>query len=116
LRKDKPQIPIYAADYVYELCNTGGFIDFLHKEMFIPTKSAFIKAMKKDHITTWPGLKEDSINNYLKMAPATVMDQVNKKYRASVQPAKKCRSHLTCKTKHSPPLSQERKHIGFTQW
>jgi hypothetical protein len=47
--------------------------------MFSPTKSAFIKAVKQGHLTTWLGLKEDAINKNLKMIPATAMGRMNQK-------------------------------------
>jgi hypothetical protein len=54
---------------MYELRNTGELVNFLHKEMFSRTKSAFIKTVKQGHLTTWPGLMEDTINKHLKMTP-----------------------------------------------
>jgi hypothetical protein len=79
LHKDKPQLPIASANNVYELHNTGALVNYLHKSLFIPTKSAFIKAVKQGHITTWPGLTEDVINNHLKMTPVTTMGHLNHK-------------------------------------
>jgi hypothetical protein len=38
LRKDKPQIPIAAANNMYELRNTGALVNYLQNAMFIPTK------------------------------------------------------------------------------
>jgi hypothetical protein len=79
LRKDKPQIPIAAANNVYELRNTGELVNYFHMAMFSPTKSALIKTVKQGHLTTWSGLMEDAINKHLKMTPATAMGHMNQK-------------------------------------
>jgi hypothetical protein len=73
LRKEIPHNPISAPNNVYELCNTGALVNYLHKAMFSPTKAALIKAIKKGHLTTWPGLTEDAINKHLKLTPATAI-------------------------------------------
>jgi hypothetical protein len=69
LRKEIPHNPIAAANNVYELHNTGALANYL----------AFIKAVKQGHLTTWPGLTEDSINKHLKLTPATAMGHMNQK-------------------------------------
>jgi hypothetical protein len=56
LREDKTQIPIVAANNMYELRNTGALVNYFHKEMFSPTKSALIKDVKQGHLVTWLGL------------------------------------------------------------
>jgi hypothetical protein len=64
---------------VYELCNTGALVKYLHKAMFSPTKSALLQAVKNGHIITWPGLTEQAINKHLKMTPATAMGHMNQR-------------------------------------
>jgi hypothetical protein len=46
---------IHAVNNVYSLRNTGALVNYLHKAMFICTKSAPIHAVKKGHLATWPG-------------------------------------------------------------
>jgi hypothetical protein len=77
LRTDKPQPNIPAANNVYELRNTGALVNYLHKSMFIPTKSSLLKAVKKGHLITWPRLTEQAINKHLKMTPATAMGHIH---------------------------------------
>jgi hypothetical protein len=79
LRKYIPHNPIASTNNVYKLRNTGALVNYLHKAMFSPTKSALIKAVKQSHLTTWPGLTEDAINKHLKLTPATVMGCMNQK-------------------------------------
>jgi hypothetical protein len=75
----KPQNQISAAINIYCLRNTGALVNYLHKAMFSCTKSALIRAVKKGHLATWPGLTEDDINKYLKLTPATTMGHMNQK-------------------------------------
>jgi hypothetical protein len=79
VRKDEPQTQIVASNNVYELRNIGALVNYLHKAMFSPTKAAFIIAVKQGHLTTWPVLTEDVINNHMKMTPATAMGHMNQK-------------------------------------
>jgi hypothetical protein len=62
---------------VYELRNTGALVNYLHNACVSPTKSAFLKAVKKGNFLTWPGLMEEAINKHLKMMPATAMRHMN---------------------------------------
>jgi hypothetical protein len=50
----KPQLAV--ANNIYELRNTGSLVNYLHKAMFSPTKSAFLQEVKNGHFVTWPGL------------------------------------------------------------
>jgi hypothetical protein len=56
LRKEHQQPKQEVANKVYELRNTRALIDYLHKAMFSPTKSALLQAVKNGHLITWPGL------------------------------------------------------------
>jgi hypothetical protein len=69
LRHEKPQHTISVANNVYELRNTGAFVNYLHKAMFSPTKYALLQAVNNGHLTTWSGLTEQEINKHLKMTP-----------------------------------------------
>jgi hypothetical protein len=60
------------ANNIYELCNTGALVNYLHKVMFIPTKYVLLQAVKKGHLTTWHGLTEQAINKHFKMARLSV--------------------------------------------
>jgi hypothetical protein len=56
LRTDNQQLQQSVANNVYELHNTGALFHYLHKALFIPTKSALLQAVKNGHLVTWPGL------------------------------------------------------------
>jgi hypothetical protein len=79
LRHENPQQTIYVANNVYELRNTGAYVNCLHKAMFSPTQYALLQAVKKGHIITWPGLTEQAINKHLKMKPATGMGHMHQR-------------------------------------
>jgi hypothetical protein len=74
---ENPQHTIYVANNVYELRKTGELVNYLHKAMFIPTKSDLMQAVKNGHLITWPGLTEQATNKHLKMTPATAMGHMN---------------------------------------
>jgi hypothetical protein len=79
LRKEQQQPQQDVSNNVYELRNTGSFVNYLHKAMFSPTKSAFLQAVKNRHMVTWPGLTEKAINKHLKLTPATTMGHMNQR-------------------------------------
>jgi deoxyxylulose-5-phosphate synthase len=65
LLKEHQQHPHEVSNKVYELRNTGALVDYLHKAMFSPIKSALLQAVKNSHLITWPGLTEQTINKHL---------------------------------------------------
>jgi hypothetical protein len=67
------------ANNVYALRNTGALVHYLHKALFILTKSAMLQEVKDGHLITWPGLTEDAINKHLKVTPATAMGHMNQR-------------------------------------
>jgi hypothetical protein len=81
LKQTHNHIPDPISNNVYELCNTGALVHYLHKALFSPTKSAMLQAVKDGHLITWPGLTEDSINKHLKLTPATAMGHINQRHQ-----------------------------------
>jgi hypothetical protein len=79
LRKEHQQPQQAVANNVYELRNTGALVNYLHKSMFSPTKSALLQAVKNGHMVTCPGLTEKVINKHLKLTPATTMGHMNQR-------------------------------------
>jgi hypothetical protein len=67
----EPPYQPHTVNNVYALCNSGALVNYLHKAMFSCTKSALVHAIKKGHLTTWPGLVVESVNKHLKLTPAT---------------------------------------------
>jgi hypothetical protein len=81
LKKTNNHIPEPIANNAYELHNTSALVNYCHKALFSPTKSAMLQAVKDGHLITWPGLSEDSINKHLKLTPATAMDHMNQRHQ-----------------------------------
>jgi hypothetical protein len=79
LHREHQQHPHEVANNIYELRNTGALVNYLHKAMFSPTKSALLQAVKSGHIITWPGLTEQAVNKHLKLTPATTMGHMNQR-------------------------------------
>jgi hypothetical protein len=79
LRKERQQTQQAVANKVYELRNTGALVNYLHKAMFSPTKSALLQEFKNGHLVTWPALTEKAINKHLKLTPATNMGHMNQR-------------------------------------
>jgi hypothetical protein len=79
LKQTNKHIPDPIANNVYELGNTGALVHYLHTDLFSPTKSAMLQAVKDRHLITWPGLTEDAIHKHLKLTPATAMGHMNQR-------------------------------------
>jgi hypothetical protein len=79
LRKDYQQLQQSVVNNIYELRNTGALVNYLHKALFSPTKSALLQAVKNGHLLIWPGLTEEAIHKNLKLAPATAMGHTNQR-------------------------------------
>jgi hypothetical protein len=61
LRRKHQQHPHKVANNVYELRNTGALVNYLHKAMLSPTKSALLQAVKNGHLITCTGSTEQAI-------------------------------------------------------
>jgi hypothetical protein len=81
LRKENQQPQQLVANKVYELSNTGSLVNYLHKALFSPTKSALLQAVKNGHLIMWPGLMEKEINKHLKLTPATAMGHMHQRHQ-----------------------------------
>jgi hypothetical protein len=79
LRKGHQQPQQEVANKCYDLRTTGLLVNYLHKYMFSPTKSALLQAVKNGHFITWPRLTEQAINKHLKLTPVTTMGHMNQR-------------------------------------
>jgi hypothetical protein len=65
-------------------------MSFLHGAMYSPTPTTFIKAIKKNFLTTWPGLTAANVRQHLPKSLATAkghLDQTRKNIKSTrVQP------------------------------
>jgi hypothetical protein len=81
LKQTNNHIPEPIANNMYELRSTGALFHYLHKALFIPTKSAMLQAVKYGHLITWSGLTEEAINKHLKLTPATAMGHMKQQQK-----------------------------------
>jgi hypothetical protein len=79
LHREHHQHPHEVANNVYELRNTGALVNYLHKDMFSPTKYALLEAFKNGHLITWPNSTEQAINKHLKLTPVTSMGHMKQR-------------------------------------
>jgi hypothetical protein len=75
----QPPSQPHTVNNVYALRNSGALVNYLHKSIFSCTKSALVHAIKKGHLTTWPGLTVEAVNKHLKLTPATAMGHMNQR-------------------------------------
>jgi hypothetical protein len=65
---------------------TAGQLVFLHAALFSPVPSTLLHAIKRGHLTTWPGLTINNVNRFLHKSIATVkghLDQTRKNKRST---------------------------------
>ena len=62
-------------------------VTYLHAACFSPVKSTFLRAIKNNHFTTWPGLTEDIINKSLEPSLASAQGHLNQE-RQNLQSTK----------------------------
>jgi hypothetical protein len=105
-----PPNQISAAKNIYDLFNTGSLVNYMHKTVFSCIKSTFIHAVKKDHLSTWPGLTEDIMNKYLKITPATEMGHMNQK-RQNIRSTNKKANSESEDEDITPQGSGEKTHL-----
>jgi hypothetical protein len=79
LHREHQQHSPEVANNVYELHNKGSLVNYLHKAMFSPTKSALLRAVKNGHLITWPGLTDQAINKHFKLTPVAAMGHMNQR-------------------------------------
>jgi hypothetical protein len=99
MRHKNPQHTMFVANNIYELRNTGSLVNYLHKDVFSPTKYILLQAVKNGHLITWPGLTEHAINKHLKITTATAMGHKNQRRR---------NIHSTSKVSITSDLEDER--------
>jgi hypothetical protein len=59
----QPPSQPHTVNTVYDLRNSGALVNYLHKAMFSCTKSDLVHAIKKEYLTTWPGLTVEAVRN-----------------------------------------------------
>jgi hypothetical protein len=75
---------------VHENSNQKELISYLHAACFSPVKSTWIKAIKNENVTSWPGLPEQAVEKHLSKSTATVKGRTNQQrmHARSTKPKK----------------------------
>jgi hypothetical protein len=73
----------HSANNVYDLCNPGALVNYLHRSIFSCRKSSLVRAIKRGHLATWPEscqqtFEIDPCHSYGPHEPETPEHQVNK--------------------------------------
>jgi hypothetical protein len=107
----QPPSQPHTVNNVYALRNSGALVNYLHKAMFSCKKSALVHAIKKGHLTTWPGLTVEAVNKHLKLTPATAMGHMNQ----SRQNTRSTKPKLIAQDDEdiTPLGSEEKTHLVF---
>jgi hypothetical protein len=107
----QPPYQPHTANNVYDLRNSGALVNYLHKAMFSCKKSAPFRAIKKGHLTTWPGLTVEAVNKHLKLTPATDMGHMNQRR----QNTRSTKPKLIAQNNEdiTPLGSEEKTHLVF---
>jgi hypothetical protein len=69
----------HSVNNVYALRNKGALVNYIHTSMSSCKKAAFVHAIKKGHLSTWPGLTVEDVNKHLRLTPATAMGHMIKR-------------------------------------
>jgi hypothetical protein len=74
-------------NHAHDTSNQKELINYLHAACFSPVKSTWIAAIKNGNFTSWPGLTERAVENYLSKSSSTVMGHINQQ-RMNSRPTK----------------------------
>jgi hypothetical protein len=74
-QKIKPEIA--QCNHAHDNNNQKDLINYLHAACFSPVKSTWIKAIKNGFLSSWPGLNEHSVENYLSKSTSTAKGNLN---------------------------------------
>ena len=75
-------------NHVYDTKTKQDLIMFYHAAWFIPSKSTFIQAIKRNDFTSWPSLTAELVAKYLPKTEATIKVHIKQKFKGtnSTQP------------------------------
>jgi hypothetical protein len=80
--------PIQSASVILRKKQTNiDLVTYLHAACFSPVKSTFLRAIKNNHFTTWPGLTPEIVNKALPPSLATEQGHLNQE-RQNLQSTK----------------------------
>ena len=66
------------AGNVYQTSTQAEWIQYLHQACFSPVKTTWIRAIKKGHFLSWPGLTVEAVNKHLTPSTATTKGHIHR--------------------------------------
>jgi hypothetical protein len=75
--KQKCEPEIVQCNHAHDNNNQKYLINYLHAACFSPIKSTWIKAIKNGNFSSWPGLNEYTVENYLSKSTYTTKGHLN---------------------------------------
>ena len=64
-----------------QLNSKKGIIEFLHTALFSPVKSTWLRAIRRNHFITWPGINSHDVTKYLQPTIATAKGHLDRKIK-----------------------------------
>lgn len=101
----------HVAFSAYEQATQKELIECLHACCFSPPKSTFLKAIKNQHFTTWPGLTAETVNKHLQEPIATAKGHLNRA-RKNLRSTKN--STILEEDPPPDPIAQPTQHVMAT--
>jgi hypothetical protein len=71
-------------NHAHDNSNQKDLINYLHAACFSPVKSTWITAIKNGNFTSWPGLTEHAVENYLSKYTSTTKGHLNQQRKNSI--------------------------------
>ena len=62
-----------------QITTKKGVIDFLHAALFSPVKSTWLRAIRRNHFVTWPGINSTDVAKHLQTSVATAKGHLDRK-------------------------------------
>lgn len=64
------KIPQAKATYAYNIPGIPNLIQFLSQTLQSPVKTTLLRAIKNNHLITWPGIIIENVQKYISHTPA----------------------------------------------
>jgi hypothetical protein len=81
--KQKMKAETVQCNHAHDNNNQKYLINYLHAACFSPVKSTWIKAIKNGIFSSWPGLNEHTVENYLSKSTSTAKGHLNQQRQSA---------------------------------
>ena len=84
---------VHASFNLEQMTIKASLIEFLHKAMFSPVKSTWLRAIRRNHFVTWPGINSIDVGKHLAPSLSTAKGHLDRK-RKNIRPSRKITPNL----------------------